>query len=408
MYNFIKVPNLFDTSVYYEKNLTVMKTKAILISMLCSVFLTFAQEKPQKVNSIVKEPHDFEWFTQQYSLWGKELKKDSKNGDAWINFYAAARMARYTAKDENEKTVWTTKESEVVPQMEKAIKGTFAYYRIMAWYYSIWKTHDKKEQEKIAQYSLKAYELNPLNPDIYPTLMNIYEILTPNSEKLKEVAIRWKESGHHSPNLMARAYNSLINAKEKAILMTGGDNDTYPLWIAQCADNFRKDVHVWNIYLITNPEYRNRLFKELNIPALEGDVEISKIIEHIIKNRGDLPLYFSNKGIVAKDSAFYEKLYNVGVIYQYSEEMMDNTALIVNHFENKFLLDHVKYNFYQSEFPEMDRNHNYSYLPGLMALYQHYYLIENNEKAKKTKDLLIQLTKGTPYFEDIKVQLNLE
>lgn len=385
-----------------------MKAKAILISMLCSVFLTFAQEKPQKVNSIVKEPHDFEWFTQQYALWGKELKKDSKNGDAWINYFASARMAKNVAKDENEKKEWTTKESEVIPQMEKAIKGTFAYYRIMAWHYSIWQTHDKKEQEKIAQYSLKAYELNPLSADIYPTLMNIYEILTPNSEKLKEVATRWKESGHHSPSLMALAYNTLINTKENAILITGGDNDTYPLWIAQQVDNFRKDVHVWNIYLISNTEYRNRLFKELNIPALEGDVEMSKIIEHIIKNRGDLPLYFSNKGIVAKDSTFYEKLYNVGIIYQYSEEMMENMALIVNHFENKFLLDHVKYNFYQSEFPEMDRKINLSYIHGLFALYLHYDLIENNEKANETKDLLIRLTKGTPHYENLKVQLNLE
>lgn len=376
--------------------------------MLCSSFVAFSQGKPQKVNSIVKEHHEFEWFVEQYELWGKEIKKDSKNDNAWLNCYAAARMAKYMAEDEERTKDWGAKEYEVITRMKKAIKGTFTYYRIMSWYYSIWNTQDEKEQEKIMQYSLKAYELDPSNPDIYPTLMNIFEIYKPNNSKLAEVSSKWKESGYHSPNLMAMAYNALINTKENAILITGGDNDTYPLWIAQNADNFRKDVHVWNMYLITIPEYRNRLFKELNIPTLEGNVEINTIIEHIIKNRGDSPLYFFNKGIIEKDSTFYDELYNVGLIYQYSEEKMDNSALIVNHFEHKFLLDHLKYNFYQGEFPEMDKRHNLSYLPGLMALYHHYCLIEDTKKANETKSLMLQLAEGTAYSEDIKVQLNLE
>lgn len=376
--------------------------------MLCSTFVAFAQDKPQKVNSIVKESHDFEWFTQQYALWEKEIKKDNKNEDAWINFYAAARMSKYMAENDASIKEWTGKETAVITEIEKAIKGTFAYYRIMSWYHQIWKTTDTKEQEKIMQYSLKAYELNPDNSDIYGGLMNIYEVYKPNSEKRKEIAQKWKNSAYHSPNLMALAYNALMNSKENGILITGGDNDTYPLQIAQYADGFRTDVHVWNIYLLTLPEYRNRLFKETNIPALEGNVDGNTIIDHIIKNRGDLPLYFFHKGIVAGESELHEKMYNVGVIYQYSEETMDNSALIVNHFENKFLLDHLKYDFYQSEFPEMDKRHNFMYLAGLMQLYGHYCLIENDSKAKETKKILIRLTEGTPYFEDIKVQLNLE
>ena len=385
-----------------------MKVKAILITFFCNVFVTFGQVKPQKVNSIVKEPHDFEWFNTQYSLWDKELKKDNKNGEAWVNFYAAARMSRYMADNDASRQEWSTKEAAVIPQIEKAIKGTFSYYRIMSWYYQIWNTTDVKEQEKIMQYSLKAYELNPNDSDIYGGLMNIYEIYKPNPEKRKEIAQLWKASGYHSPNLMGLAYNALINTKENGILITGGDNDTYPLLIAQYADGFRTDVHVWNIYLLTLPDYRDRLFKEVNIPALEGNVEAPLIIEHIIKYRGNLPLYFFHKGIVTGESELHDKMYNVGVIYQYSEETMDNSALIVNHFENKFLLDHLKYNFYQSDSPEMDMRHNYSYLAGLVHLYEHYSLIENNVKAEETKDLLIRLTEGTPYFEDIKLQLNLE
>lgn len=385
-----------------------MKLKTILITLLCNAFLTFAQDTPQKVNSIVQEPHDYDWFTKQYALWEKEIKKDSKNEEAWINFYAAARMSKYMAENDVTAQEWTEKETAVLSQIEKNIKGTFAYYRIMSWYHQIWKTTDTKEQEKIMQYSLKAYELNPDNSDVYGGLMNIYEIYKPNPAKRKEIAQKWKNSGYHSPNLMSLAYNALINVKENGILITGGDNDTYPLLVAQYGDEFRADVHVWNIYLLTLPEYRNRLFQETNIPLIEGNVDGNAIIQHIVENKGDLPLYFFHKGIVAGESDLHDKMYNVGVVYQYSEEMMDNSALIVNHFENKFLLDHLKYDFYQSEFPEMDKRHNFMYLAGLMHLYGHYCLIENDNKAKEIKQLLIRLTAGTPYFEDIKVQLNLE
>ncbi len=386
-----------------------MKLRIVLVAMLCSVLFSHAQEKPQEVKSLTKEFHEFEWYTNQYSLWEKEIKKDSKDEEAWINLYAAARYAKYMADDEKSEEAWTSKELDILPRMSKAIKGTFAYYRILIWHNSIWNAKDKEEQDKYINYALKAYELDPSNPDIYPNLMNIYKIYSPDADKLKEVAQRWKESGDFTPNLMALSYNALMNTKKNSILITGGDNDTYPLWVAQHANQFRQDVNVWNIYLISLPEYRNRMFKKLNIPPLEGDnLEQSQIIDHIAKHRGDHLLYFYNKGIIAKDSTLHDKLYNVGLVYQYSEESFDNSALIVDHFENKFLLNHMKYNFYQSQYPLLDQRHNYSYLSGLMFLYQHYMLVENSSKTEETKELILRLGEGFRYLKEIKQELNLD
>tara|TARA_B100000508_G_scaffold141096_1_gene146882 strand:- start:117080 stop:118240 length:1161 start_codon:yes stop_codon:yes gene_type:complete len=386
-----------------------MKARIVLIVMLCSTFFSYAQEKPQPVNSLTKEFKEFEWYTEQYSLWENEIEKDSKNEAAWINLYAAARYAKYTAKDEESKKVWSKKENDVLPKMSKAIEGTYAYYRIFTWHNSIWDAKDKDEQDKIINYALKAYKLDPSNPDIYPNLMNIYEIYKPDQTKQKELAQQWKKSGDFTPNLMALSYNALMNTKKNAILITAGDNDTYPLWVAQHADQFRKDVNILNIFLITLPDYRNRMFKSLNIPQLEGDdLKHSEIIEHIIKYKGDHLLYFYNKGSIAKDSTLHDNLYNVGLVYQYAEESFDNSALIVDHFENRFLLDHVKYSFYQSTYPKLDQRHNYSYLPGLMSLYQHYVLIENESKTKETKELILRLGEGFPYLQEIKEELGLD
>lgn len=395
-------------------NAKIMNQKTIIITALLAILSIGikGQEKPEKVYSVVKVNHDFEWYNNQYELWGKEIKKDKKNEDAWINYYAAARMAHSSAPSE-EQEHWMNNEIDVVESMKKAIKGTYAYYRIMAWSNAIWDTPSKEKQEEIKQYILKAYAMRPDLPDMYPYLVNLYEVYEHNDEKLDEVAKNWKATGGHTPDLTKLAYNALINTAENAIIITGGDNDTYPLLVAQHADKFRTDVTIINIYLATLPMYQDYLFSKLNIPKLEYhtndfNVVVKTIINHIIQNKGDHPLYFFNKGIVPKDSTILDKLYNVGLVYQYSEDDLDNTSLIVNNFENKFLIDHLKYNYYQSQFPAKDKQFNLSYLAGLITLYNHYKLIGNDNKAKETKEIIINLTQDTEFYDKVKEELQFD
>jgi len=391
-----------------------MKVKSIISTTLLFL-LTLglkAQDKPEKVYSFVKVNHDFDWYKKQHELWGKEVKKDKKNEDAWINYYAATRMAHaMSAPKENEQ--WINNEIEVVESMKKAIKGTYAYYRVMAWSNAIWNVESKEEQEDIKQYILKGYAMRPDLPDIYPYLVNLYEVYEHNDAKLDEVATNWKATADHSPDLMALAYNALMNTGKNGILITGGDNDTYPLLIAQHADKFRTDVTVINIYLASLPYYQDYLFEKLNIPKMENNstdfnANLKSLIDHIIKNKGDHPLYFFNKGIVPKDSTTLDNLYNVGLIYQYSEDNLDNTSLIVNNFENKFITDHLKYNYYQSQFSEKDKQLNLSYLAGLTALYNHYKLIGNSSKLEETKRIIVNLTKGTEFYDKVKEELQFD
>src|SRR5690606_6124814 len=181
----------------------------VLILALAIASQIKAQEKPQAVYSIVKEHHENEWYMKQYELWNKEVEKQASNENAWINLYTAARMARFTSEND-EKQNWHAKQTEVAKRMEKAIKGTYTYYDIMAWEHPVWNTTDPSEQEKIISYSEKAYALNPNSPRIYSTLMNIYEVNKPNEAKKQEICQQWKKSTDLSPNLMALAYNILL------------------------------------------------------------------------------------------------------------------------------------------------------------------------------------------------------
>ena len=75
------------------------------------------------------------------------------------------------------------------------------------------------------------------------------------------------------------AYNMLAPLKKDAIVLTNGDNDTFPLWCIQEIEGFRKDVRVANLSLLRTPWYIKQLRDtEPKVPMTFSDYEIDGLV----------------------------------------------------------------------------------------------------------------------------------
>jgi tetratricopeptide (TPR) repeat protein len=71
-------------------------------------------------------------------------------------------------------------------------------------------------------------------------------------------------------------YNLLAGAPEGAILLTNGDNDTYPPWAVQAKESFRTDVRVVNLSLL-NLHWYVRFVRDSGVPIPLSDSEIAAL-----------------------------------------------------------------------------------------------------------------------------------
>ena len=67
-----------------------------------------------------------------------------------------------------------------------------------------------------------------------------------------------------SSGIYAWCYNMLMSCEENAILITVGDNDTYPLHYVQEQLGFRKDVLIVNVSLLGSTRHTNSYKDKVN------------------------------------------------------------------------------------------------------------------------------------------------
>jgi hypothetical protein len=233
--------------------------------------------------------------------------------------------------------------------------------------------------------------------------------------KRNKYAKSWYESNLSSPGLLNYNYNVIIALKPNAIILTYGDNDTYPLWQLQ-AQGIRTDVSVLNLHLLNINPYRDKIFKELSIPKWDTAKHSGKslfdhnplyaeIINHIASNTNKLPVYVALSVGTEYIEKVEDKLYLTGLSYEYSDKSIDNLATLQKNFEQYFALDYLDKTFYKDISAQYAVTSNQNYIVPMLKLFDHYKESGDKQKQEWIKSKILLLAKDSDNAAQIKTMV---
>jgi len=380
--------------------------KKIMLFLMCSItfYSSFAQEAV-KIPAYAKESYPMSWYQTQIKAWERVIALNPTDENAWYNYYSANRIVIF--HDEHQQPSLREKDTrliDLVKNMGEKIPNTYTY-NFCKWqlggnnmaYYSYLEKAIAIDSNRIEHidYMINIGELQrmPLQRDMY---------------SLKKI-----QTGQMSAGMMYYNYNVLIGLEKNALLLTCGDNDTYPAWALQ-AKGIRKDVKVINLYLLQIKDYRNKIFAELGLKDVDvsdeawADFFKHKLFPQLLANKQQYPIYIaltcmSNQSLV---ESIQQDLYLVGLTYAYKKESFDNIAVLKKNIEQLFALDYLDRPFYEEISSSWVKQINRNYIVPMIKLYQHYTDAGDLQKGAWIKEKLILVSKGTEDEETVLKYLN--
>jgi hypothetical protein len=373
----------------------VLKMKRALLALLCAAtFTTAHSQTPQKIHGFADlyMPHEF--YAEQMKLWQHETERNPKNADAWFNLFKATRYDGFESElsgDEKKERM-----DKLFKNMERAIPNTFEYHYAMWW--------NGGNDDKMLPHLEKAYALKQDYAELGDDFATHYELQL-NEEKKAFFAKKWYETRSMAPGLLKYHYNVLQSLEPNAVIVTCGDNDTYPIWLLQYGRGLRPDVTVLNTGLIAATEYREKFLKKHRIGGDASllneerfaeksyDECLQEFLKSVAENTKNRPVYF---GLTIEPNwlkLVSENLYVVGLANKYSEKRIDNIALLKKNWE-AFHLDYLNNDFYDENYifneqrlPEFNLN----YVVPAKLLFDHYTASGESFKAETFKNFAVKI-----------------
>jgi hypothetical protein len=128
-----------------------------------------------------------------------------------------------------------------------------------------------------------AAQLQPNHPEVLKSLSAFYYIQG-ITESLKQQLAKMYSAKHFSSELSGFAEDVLNSMPENAILITHGEDDTYPLLIEQYINNTRKDVKIISLDHLQSEDFRNKLKSEGVVIPTGNKINTAFFKEFVTKN----------------------------------------------------------------------------------------------------------------------------
>ena len=207
-------------------------------------------QRPETIVSLREVVYDTETYARLDSLW-KKYNEAYPSEEAYANWMYAARYADAATYYDGSQLETGLK---LYPDNPKLLYLKACLY------------HGQADNLEALSLLERAVELDPSYTDPWFALVINY-MERGEQEKVNVALRKILETGVIANEVMDFSYNMLAGLEKNAILVTNGDNDTYPGWILTRIVGYRPDVRIANMSLL-NTDWYHRALETDGIPNL--------------------------------------------------------------------------------------------------------------------------------------------
>ncbi len=371
------------------------------------VFLTISflaantlYSKPEKVYSIIKIIKPIEWYAIQSQEWKSVIDSNPENAEAWLNFYTANRMAKMLNAEEyaNGLGKYFFQLESIVKTANQKISDTFE-----AKYIEIWNMENYFYEKELLEETHAQY---PNRYELYDKMIVLYELERDKQKRAEFNKMLYENDPTVSTGLLTYNYNVLMSLEDNALIITNGDNDTFPIWMLQDVFGIRNDVYALNISLLSIDRYRNKIFEEIGVAQFKINWQeiaktndqfavFNKIIGHMAHHNDKQPLYIASSVFERYYDTIKDSIYLTGLALKYSKEEFDNIAYMKRNFEKQYRLDMLNNSIIKDFSRSVTSILNLNYLPMLLKLQKHYQILNDTNSLELIRDIVLSIAKNS-------------
>lgn len=353
-----------------------------------------AQTKAVRIESPIVTEKDFVWYTEQKEAWKALTEKNPKDEEAWLNYYNAARYMGWWGNNSDSLA------RQAIVEMQQAIPDTYTYN--MCAYCAIKLGHGlETDGDKYAEAALAMLPSDMQYFDYNEWIC--YLAMKGDEQRMSQMAKRYFNSGIYSETVLRYSYNEFQGMDEGGIYLSTGDAAIIPKWLIQEGMNIHKDKTVVCIPFLVISEYREWLFRKLNLSIPEwkegsyDDFERT-MIQAIIDGYGS-KVYFSTTTQPSVYDPWKQNLYNEGLLLKYSKKSYDNLAVKRRNVEDRYMLEYLLVSFRPEWTAGQRLSANYAVL---LADLLPYYAKHDQKRYDWLMQLLVSGISNTSFSEEEK------